>query len=104
MSEHVTLTLRASLDSALDLDVVDPAQLAAMSEGDIAAIRVWSGRDSHPLGDYFTVRGERSARLRIEGNVRQCRAVGAGMTGGSIDVHGDVGDDLGASMTGGWIR
>ena len=104
MTDHVTLTLRSALDDTLELDGLDPAQLAAMSESEIAAIPVWSGRESRRLGDYFAIRGERSGAVRIEGDVRRCRGLGAGMTGGFLDIHGDAGDDLGASMVGGWIR
>jgi formylmethanofuran dehydrogenase subunit C len=104
MSEIVTLTLRSALDDTLDVDGIDPAQLATMSESEIAALPAWSGRESRRLGDYFAVRGERSATIRIEGDVRRCRGLGAGMTAGSIDIHGDAGDDLGTSMAGGWIR
>lgn len=104
MSDYVTLTLRAPLSEPIDLYGVDPAQLAAMGESEIATIPVWSGRESRELGDYFTVRGERSASIRMEGDVRLGRGLGSDMTGGSIDVHGDAGDDVGTAMTGGWIR
>ena len=104
MSEHVTLTLRGTLDEPLELDALDPSKAATMSESEIAKLPVWSGREIRPLGDLFAVRGERSASLRIEGDVRRCRAIGAGMTAGSIEILGDAGNDLGAGMSGGWIR
>ncbi|HUQ79917.1 MAG TPA: formylmethanofuran dehydrogenase subunit C [Gemmatimonadaceae bacterium] len=104
MSDHVTLTLRAVLGEPLDLEGILPERLAMLGERDITALPVWSGRVTRALGDYFDVRGERSASLRIEGDVRRCRNIGAAMTGGAVEISGDAGDDLGVSMSGGSIR
>jgi formylmethanofuran dehydrogenase subunit C len=123
VTDHVTLTLRAPLTGAVDLDCVVPDQIARLTEAEIAALPVWSGRQQGSLGDWFDVRGARSARVRIAGDVRLGNGigtamtagelmidsgvrgrVGAGMTGGSIEVRGSAGDDVGAGMTGGSIH
>ena len=104
MSDLVTLTLRAPLADTLDLDGILPERLATLGERELAALGVWSGRTKGQLGDYFDVRGGRAASLRIEGDVRRCRYVGAAMTGGAIEIVGNAGDDLGVSMAGGVIR
>jgi formylmethanofuran dehydrogenase subunit C len=104
MSDRVTLTLRAPLEETLDLDGILPERIATLGERDIAALPVWSGRMERELGDYFDVRGERSASLRIDGDVRRCRNVGAAMASGEMEVVGSAGDDVGVSMSGGSIR
>lgn len=123
MSEHVGLTLRARLTEPIEAGSVVPNVLATLAEGEIAALPVWVGRTRATLGDFFDVRGERSASLRIAGDVRRVHGIatdmvagsltiegdvgtrlGAGMTGGTIDVHGGAGNDVGTAMTGGSIR
>ena len=125
MSDQVTLALRSPLEESIDLDVVVPDRLATLGAADIAVLPVWAGRQQRTLGDYFDVRGGHSATVRIEGDVRHARGIGAGMaasgasltidghvgshigagmSGGSIEVLGDAGNDTGAGMTGGSIH
>lgn len=103
MSEHVTLTLRSSLDAPLDLDGVLPETISTLSELEIANLVIWQGRSRTRLGDWFTVDGEYAQSIRIDGDVRHCRGVGARMSTGSLEIIGDAGDDLGAAMRGGSI-
>ena len=125
MSEYVTLSLRAQLDATLELDVdgVTADRFAGLAEREIAALPVWLGARAAQLGDFFSVRGERSARVRVEGPVSKIaglaagtaggeividgdagRRVAAGMTGGSVEVRGHVEDEAGAAMAGGTLR
>lgn len=123
MSDTVTLTLRASFDSTIEVDGVTADRFADLAEREIAALPVWIDARPAELGDVFTVRGERSARVRLEGqlaNVSGLAAgtaggemiidgdagsrVAAGMTAGSVDVRGSVLDDAGAAMGGGTLR
>jgi formylmethanofuran dehydrogenase subunit C len=120
MSDAITLTLRAPIEGTLETDGIAPDRLAALSEREIAALPVWAGARTATLGDFFTVQGERSTRVRIAGDVRRLNGLGAGMsagdlvidgdaghragagmTGGTLDVRGNVGDDAGAAMAGG---
>ena len=102
MSDWITLAARA-VEAPIDLDGLDPARLAELSETDIAALPVLAGRQRARLGDFFTVSGERSTRVRIEGSTRLIDGVGAGMTGGELDVIGDAGAMAGAGMRGGTL-
>lgn len=123
MSGVVTLSLRAPLTVTVEVDGFAPDRFAAMSEKEIAH---WplavNGRPAR-IGDLFDVRGERSSRVRVEGDLRLVdglaagtaggemivegnlgRRVAAGMSGGLVDVRGDVGDDAGLAMSGGSLR
>jgi formylmethanofuran dehydrogenase subunit C len=123
VNEAVTLTLRADLDHAIVADCISPDRFASSSSGEIEQLPVWVGRERRSLGDYFTVRGGRSADIRVAGDVRRVVGIGAGMSagsvlvdgnagsdvgsrmsGGRIDVHGDVGDDAAAGMSGGALH
>jgi formylmethanofuran dehydrogenase subunit C len=103
MSDWITLTARA-VNAPIALDDLDPAQLAELSAADIGALPVFAGRQRAPLGDFFAVSGERSTRVRIEGSTRLLDGVGAGMTGGELEVGGDTGTMTGAGMSGGSLR
>lgn len=103
MSHWITLTAR-TVDGPIAMDDLDPARLADLSAGDIGSLPVLAGRQRAPLGDFFAVSGERSTRVRIEGSTRLLDGVGAGMTGGELDVIGDTGTMAGAAMRGGMLR
>jgi formylmethanofuran dehydrogenase subunit C len=123
MSDIVRLKLRSAVDYQIEIDGLTPDRTATLSQADIAVLPVLVGSRRAVLGDLFTVDGERSSRLQIEGDLRNIdglgagtaggellihgfagRRVGAGMTGGSIDVRGDVGDEAGVGMRGGALR
>lgn len=123
MSEHVTLTLRHTLEEAINLQCVVPDRFATLSVSEIEMLPVVAGRREQRLADWFDVRGERSTRVRVAGDVRRAAGIGTGMTigeliidgtagsrtavgmtGGSVEVRGSAGDDLGAGMSGGSIR
>src|SRR3982750_4196955 len=104
MSEHVTLTLRAPLEQAVDATCIQPAAFASLSEREISALPVWRGRTQHTLGDYFVVSGGNASRVRVIGDVRQATELGAGMTGGELMIDGNAGAGVGAGMSGGSIH
>ena len=101
MSESVTLSLRGPLDGILDVEGITGDRFAALSEREIAAMPAWVGSRAAKLGDFFDVRGERSAHVRIEGDLSRVHRLAAGMTGGRVHVIGDVGDEAGLAMAGG---
>jgi len=104
VSDAVSLTLRAPLTARLDLSGVTPSRCAELSARDIAALPVWLGGVQGSVGDLFDVRGERAARVEIEGDLGNASGVGARMTGGVLHVRGNVGDDAGQAMAGGVLR
>lgn len=123
MSDTITLTMRAAPDGAIEVDDLTPNRLAALSARDIASLPVFAGTRAARIGDFFDVRGERSPRVRISGQLTRVHGLGAGMTdgelvidgaagsrvgammsGGRIEASGDVGDDAGSAMRGGVLR
>jgi formylmethanofuran dehydrogenase subunit C len=119
----IRLTLRTVLDQVIEIDGLTPDRAASLSQLEISSLPVLAGSRREALGDFFTVQGERSDRIQIEGDLQNVdglgagcaggellidggagHRVGAGMTGGRIDVRGDVGDDAGVGMQGGTLR
>ena len=64
MSDVVELSLRAPLSEPLDVEGVTADRVAGLSECEIAGLPVRLGTREARLGDFFDVRGGRSARMR----------------------------------------
>lgn len=103
MSDIVRLTLRSALDQQIEIVGLTPNRTATLSQVEIAALPVLAGSRRAALGDFFTVSGERSERLQIEGDLRDVDGLGAGTAGGEFLIGGSAGRRVGAGMTGGWI-
>jgi len=101
VSDIVTLSLRGPLGGILEVDGITGDRFAALGEREIAALPAWTGSHAATLGDFFDVRGERSASIRIEGDVSRMPRLAAGMTGGRVHVVGNAGDEAGLAMAGG---
>jgi formylmethanofuran dehydrogenase subunit C len=101
MSESVTLTLRAPVDGAIEVDGVTADGFATLGEREIALLPVWAGARTATLGDFFTVRGGHSAHVRVEGSLSRVSGIGAAMAGGELIIDGDAGGRVCAGMTGG---
>lgn len=113
MSDTIKLTPIDKLEGRVAGDVIAPDRFATLSAAAIGQLPVWvtrptsSGqavRHALALGDLFTVRGERSADVRLEGDLSAVDGLGAGMTGGALTVEGNVGHELGRAMAGGRIE
>lgn len=104
MSDVVRLTLRAPLERAIEADAITPDACAARSAREIAELPVWEGARRLSVGDLFEVRGERSARVRLEGDCARVDAVGAAMSTGELLVEGNIGRWAGTRMRGGSLR
>ena len=103
MSETVTLSLRAPLEDAVDLDGVTADRLAVLSAVEIASLPIRIAGRQAQLGDLFDVHGERSDRIRVEGSLARVENLAAGMSGGEMLIDGDVGGRVAAGMTAGWV-
>jgi formylmethanofuran dehydrogenase subunit C len=104
VSDAVTLTLRAPLQTPISMHAIQPQRFAHCSEREIAATAVSIGRRTAPLGDLFRVSGERSSRVRVTGSTPHLEGLGAGMIDGELVIDGDAGRDLGSGMAGGVIH
>ena len=88
----LTLTLREPPTVPLETEGLTPDRLAGRPRGEIEALTVWHGNRQAQLADFFTVSGDGDAELRVEGDLRRVKFVGAGMTAGRLDRRGRCGD------------
>ncbi|MDA0657433.1 MAG: formylmethanofuran dehydrogenase subunit C [Planctomycetota bacterium] len=120
----LTLTYIAPCAVPVEVDGLTPDKLMDCSLKEISALPVYVGNRQVACGELFRVEGSAS-----DGHVRWCgdlrgvhwigakmghgsivvegsagRHVGSGMSGGRIEVIGDVSDWLGAEMHGGWVH
>lgn len=97
---HLTLKQQPTL--RLDLRELNPHKLGAMTAGDVAALPVWHGNESRPLGDFFDAAAlDDDGLLRFEGDLRRCDRIGWQLHRGAIEIDGSVGDHLATGMNGG---
>ncbi len=109
---EVTLCLRESATIPIEADSICPDYFAGRSRAEIMALPAYYGRRKVTLGDLFTVEGEHSDSIVVEGDrsaecsrrsLRHVKRIGQGMSRGRITIHGDAGLHLGAEMCGGEI-
>jgi formylmethanofuran dehydrogenase subunit C len=104
VSDAVTLTLRSPLAEDIDAHDLAPDRVTLRSTAEISRIDLWHGRQRLRVGDLFDVRGERSSRMHIVGDVRRLHGIGNGMSAGTIVIDGHAGTHVGAAMSGGQIE
>jgi formylmethanofuran dehydrogenase subunit C len=97
----LTLTLREPPAVPLETEGLSPDRLAGLHNGEIEALTVWHGNRRAQLADFFSVSGAGGEELRMEGDLRRVKFLGAGMSGGRLIVAGDAGMHTGADMRGG---
>lgn len=103
MSDLVTLSLRRELQETIDVEGLTADRIAGLSEAEIAALPAYAGRHRAQLGDFFTVRGERAARVRLEGDLRRVQGIAHAMASGELIVDGSVGDGVATGLRGGSV-
>lgn len=103
MTDAVVLSLRSPLVGPLDASGIAPDRFRESPLQEILGTRVHHAGNTIELGDLFAGTGERSDRVRLEGNLALVSGIGAGMSGGELIVEGDAGAEVGAGMTGGFI-
>jgi formylmethanofuran dehydrogenase subunit C len=67
------------------------------------ALPVLYGRHPLALGELFSIQGDGTEEIVLEGDLRHIKYIGQGMSRGRITVHGDAGMHLGDGMRGGEI-
>jgi formylmethanofuran dehydrogenase subunit C len=97
----LVLTLRARPDQRLDLAPLVPHKLAGMTGAQIERIELQTTRRRAVLADIFRLGMGDAAQVRIEGACDRLDQIGHEMTGGEIEVEGDIGTRAGRLMTGG---
>jgi formylmethanofuran dehydrogenase subunit C len=74
-----------------------------LSAQEIGALELWDARTPIALGDVFSVSGERSSNVVLEGDLAQLHDVGTTMSAGSLEIRDSIGNALGTRMRGGAI-
>jgi formylmethanofuran dehydrogenase subunit C len=97
----LTLTLREPPKVPLETEGLTPDRLAGRPRGEIETLTVWHGNRRGQLADYFAVSGNGDEEVRVEGDLRRVKFLGAGMTAGRLNIAGAAGMHTGADMRGG---
>ena len=103
VKDDIILHLREPSAIPIEADSITPDLFAERNRSEIEALPAFYGRRKVTLGDLFSVDGERSDSIVIQGDLQHVKKVGQGMSRGRIAVRGDAGPHLGAYMQGGQI-
>ena len=101
--DEITLRLRKPTTIPIEADSICPDRFVGRSRAEVEALPAYYGRRKVTLGDLFTVEGEHSDHIVVEGYLSHVKRIGQGMSQGRITIQGDVGMHLGAKMRGGEI-
>jgi formylmethanofuran dehydrogenase subunit C len=99
----LVLTLRSRPEQRLDLSPLVPDLLAGKNVAEINGIELQTARQRVTVGDAFRLRMGDVDRICIENSCDRLDRIGAGMSGGVIEVVGDVGTQAGRLMSGGQL-
>ena len=97
----LVLSLRERPEQRLDLSPLVPHLLAGKTAAQINRIEIQTTRVRATVGDCFRLRMGGAEQIRIEGACDRLDRVGEGMTGGEIEVEGNIGIQAGRLMSGG---
>src|ERR1700733_10141573 len=100
----ITLTLKQHPTIPLEAEALSPDVMAGLSHDSVRALPVYLGKHKCRLDEFFDIEGEKSDELHINGDARQVKWIGRGMTRGRIQITGNAGMHLGAYMKGGVIE
>lgn len=101
----LTLSLLHNITTALDLRPVEPIAFREMPLEDLRRLPLWHGNQQVELGQLFALSGNADdGEVHLEGDLRKADYIGQGLSGGSLHVHGSVGNHAGQSMTGGTLH
>lgn len=99
----LTLTLRRPPATWLDMSPLTPDRLDGLRGRGLHRLRLQLGRDAVRLKDLFDMEGSRTDQIVIRRSAPLLARIGAGMSGGSIEIRGHAGQHLGQRMRGGSI-
>lgn len=100
----VTITMKNIPELYLEGDMITPDQFAGKKKDEIAELRVYEGRETYKLGDYFDVSGDAGetaadTRILVTGDCSKVKYIGMNMTAGEVVVESSC--DM---YTGGWMK
>jgi len=105
----VTLVPKAKPTLYIEVDSITPDAFAAKKPDQIAALPVYEGNTTQPLGTYYDIQGVPGAsaantQIVIKGDATRLKYLGMKMTAGEIIVEDSVDMYVGAWMQGGKIH
>ena len=101
----ITLTLKQPVNGVpLEAETICPDVMSALDHAAVCALPVYLGKRVCRIDDFFTVEGEKSDEISVQGDLKKVRWIGRGMSGGRISIDGNAGMHLGAYMKGGTIE
>ncbi len=98
------LTSHTVPEVPLEAEVLRPDTLSGMKPAEVEMLRIMHGNQPCKVADFFKVSGTPDGEIHLEGDLSRIKHVGAGMTSGTLVIHGNIGAHLGAAMSGGEIR
>jgi len=104
----ITLYPKRLFKAPLDARCITPDIFAEKSVSKIAELQIWEGNQKRTLDQLFKIEYNANNQseemtIRILGDVKQVRRIGAKMSTGKIIIDGDTGMHLGEEMQGGTI-
>ncbi len=100
----IRLKTKLQPQAPLEAEAISPDNFRSKSAAEIAGMGVMHGNEQASLGDFFSVEGEGSEEIVLDGDFSRVKSIGAGMTLGRITIQGVAGMHLGAGMRGGEIE
>lgn len=101
----LTLELKQKSSVPLEVEGLTPDVAKAMSLAEIEKFEMFQGNRKIPLAEFFTVSGDPSDEVfEWQGDLSGVHWIGAKMTSGRMQIHGNAGRHLGSEMTGGEIH
>lgn len=99
----LTFSVRAAGAADVDCGGLTADALSGKTVAEVVALPLWVGGRPARVGDVFEVSGVDASRIVFRGTTSRFHRIGAGASGGNIDVEGDAGDHLGLQLRGGEI-
>ena len=97
--------LTAPLPSPADFAAVLAGHWTALPAAELARRPVeLAGRDTVPLGELCSVSGEPDGTIRFQGDFRLARRLAAALSSGTVVIDGHGGDEAGIGMSGGTLE
>ena len=100
----LTFTLKNKPEFTLDVSVLTPDKLAKKNRTQIKSLKLDYGTKKVAVADLFSITGNDPNNIEIHKSSDRVICVGKGISHGTIEVKGNVGDLLGQHMKGGHIK
>ncbi len=104
---EIKLKLKNKLTFPLEAESITPDNFAGKSLEEIKKLPVYYGNEEATIGDFFDVSGKTSKleemKIIMEGDLSKVKRIGEKMSGGVIEIKGNVGMHVGNQMKGGKI-